>query len=140
MGRKESPDPRSPWQGFCLPITLFGRGEEETMETSWPGPAARPSANNSKSGASPVVPQALLNPRVCGGTPRAGGLRARWMVDGMLRVGSLPVTRLGEDAQIVVFFPIPTCPSWKRRSVPSCALVCDGMPAEVRRLGEAVAS
>lgn len=110
------------------------------METSWLGPAARPSANNSHSGASPVVPQALLNPRVCGGTPWAGGLRARWMVDGMLRVWSVPVTWLREDAQIVVFLCIPTCPSWKRRGVASCALVCNGMPAEVRRLGEAVAS
>lgn len=60
MGRKESPDPRSPWQGFAPPITLFGRGEEETMETSWPGPGARPSANNSQSWASPAMPQALL--------------------------------------------------------------------------------
>lgn len=35
---EQSRGPPGPRQGLApLPITLFGRGEEETMETSWPG-------------------------------------------------------------------------------------------------------
>lgn len=77
---------------------------------------------------------------MCAVTPGAGGSEpAGWRM-GCSGFGQVACTRVREDAQNVVFLLIPTCPSWKRRSVASCALVCDGMPDEVRSLSEAVAS